>query len=150
MPFFYEMSNIIIPIKLINVEGDGFHLLAHVELNGKAAALLIDTGASKTVLDINRINNFTHLREYELNDQLSTGLGTNSMVSHSIVLENISLGVLSYENYKAVLIDLNHVNQSYTLLGFEPIDGVLGSDLLMHFKATINFETLELSLQKPD
>ncbi len=33
-------------------------------------------------------------------------------------------------DYQAVVLNMEHVNQSYPMLGQQPIDGVLGGDLL--------------------
>jgi uncharacterized 2Fe-2S/4Fe-4S cluster protein (DUF4445 family) len=46
----------------------------------------------------------------------------------------------------AAVLDLAHVNQAYELLQLPPIDGVMGSDILMQYLATINLKKMELSL----
>jgi predicted aspartyl protease len=140
------IKKIVIPIELLQIEGDGYHLMVKTFLNGKGAILLIDTGASKSVFDKTRIGNFITHSEFETNEQLSTGLGTNSMESHTTVIDEISLGSLVLKNYKAVILDLSHVNLSYTKIGLEPIDGVLGSDILLDYKATIDYGNKQLTL----
>lgn len=47
-----------IPIKIIELEPESFHLFIECKINRKLANILVDTGASKTVFDINRIPNF--------------------------------------------------------------------------------------------
>ncbi len=135
-----------IPLKLLKIENDGLHLSIRAKINGKAAHLLIDTGASKTVFDSNRIGKFVKEKSFDLNDQLSTGLGTNTMKSHIAVIKKISLGKVNIAGYKSVLLDLSHVNESYEKLGLKPIDGVLGSDLLSEYKAVIDYHKKALSL----
>ena len=44
-----------IAIQMLSIEDDGLHLLVESEVNGKSCRLLIDTGASRTVFDQNRI-----------------------------------------------------------------------------------------------
>ena len=44
-----------IPINIINIEGDGFHIVTEGHINGKAARFVVDTGASRTVFDKDRI-----------------------------------------------------------------------------------------------
>lgn len=135
-----------LPIRVLDIEGDGFHLLTDILINNVPSVLLIDTGASKSVLDSNRIQQFVPLSEFEVNDQLSTGLGTNSMTSHSTIIENIKMGDIEIPHYKVVIIDLSHVNESYLKLGLQPIDGVLGSDLLLKFNAVIDYGKLQIIL----
>lgn len=124
---------------MLRIENDGLHLSIRAKINNKSAHLLIDTGASKTVFDRNRIGNFVKEKQFDLNDQLSTGLGTSTMQSHVTILKKFGLGTISISNYKTVLLDLSHVNDSYRKLGLKPIDGVLGSDLLDECKAVIDY-----------
>ena len=135
-----------IPLKFIKIERDGLHLSIRAKINNRSAHLLIDTGASKTVFDSKRIGRFVKETKFDLNDQLSTGLGTSTMKSHLALIRKIQLGTISVSNYKSVLLDLSHVNQSYSKLGLKPIDGVLGSDLLSEYKAVIDYQKKVLSL----
>jgi hypothetical protein len=136
-----------LPIKILDIEGDGFHLLTEVFINDVLCVLLIDTGASKSVLDSNRINKFVPASEFEENEQLSTGLGTNSMTSHSTIIDKIKMGDIEVGHYKVVIIDLSHVNESYDKLELTPIDGVLGSDLLLKYNAVIDYGKKQLILK---
>ena len=140
------MIKSVLPIKILNIEGDGFHLLIEAQINKVNATLLIDTGASKSVLDSNRIHQFVPVSEFEENEQLSTGLGTNSMTSHSTSIDLLKLGKIEIPAYKVVIIDLSHVNESYEKLGLSSIDGVLGSDLLLKYKAVIDYNKLQITL----
>lgn len=135
----------VIPIKALKLE-DGFHLLINVRVNGKAARLLIDTGASKTVFDKGRCIQFLSADKFEKHDKLSTGLGTSSMKSHLAVISKITLGKINIKNYKTVVIDLSHVNVAYAQMDQKPIDGVLGSDILKRYKAVIDYGKKKLIL----
>ncbi|MBK6446836.1 MAG: clan AA aspartic protease [Bacteroidetes bacterium] len=139
-------STIKIPIDIRNIEDDGFHLTIVARINGKSVQMLIDTGASRTVFDKKRSLRFVGESNHEPHDKLSTGLGTNTMKTHIANLKKIRIGDLLIENFEAVLLDLEHVNDSYEKLGLTPIDGVLGSDLLVKHKAVINFGKKELKL----
>ena len=134
-----------IPIKLLKLE-DGFHLLINIRINGKAARMLIDTGASKTVFDQQQSKRFIASESFEDHDKLSTGLGTSTMKSHLAVIERISIGKIEILNYKTIVIDLSHVNVAYAHLKQKPIDGVLGSDLLKKYKGVIDYSKKRLSL----
>ncbi|MDG1476456.1 MAG: aspartyl protease family protein [Vicingaceae bacterium] len=48
----------ILPIEIFPIEDDGYHLKVEIVINGKPANLILDTGASRTVLDENRITEF--------------------------------------------------------------------------------------------
>ena len=45
------------------------------------------------------------------------------------------------------MLDLSHVNQSYEQIGLKPIDGVLGSDVLLKYNAVIDYEKKILKLK---
>src|ERR1035437_470321 len=91
----------IIPIKILKLD-DGFHLLVNIRINGKPARMLIDTGASKTVFDKNRISRFLKEEKFETHDKLSTGLGTSDMKSHLVVIKRLNIGKLEIKNYRSV------------------------------------------------
>src|SRR2546423_1382084 len=100
------------------------HLLAKVKINNKAARLVVDTGASRTVLDKNRIHRFVKEKDFKKHEAVSTGLGTNSMESHIVEIKKIELGEIKISNIIFVLLDLSHVNNSYSQIGMKEIDGV--------------------------
>lgn len=141
------MNKTVLKLKLLNIDNDGYHLSIKAKINGKAANLLIDTGASRTVFDLNRMGKFLKAPEMQENERLSTGLGTNSMKSHVAQLKKVQLGDLLIADYKAVFLDLSHVNVSYVNAGLNPIDGVVGSDILHDHKAALDYDKLELILK---
>jgi len=134
-------------IELLPIEDDGFHILMEGKINGKTARLLIDTGASRTVFDLERIRLFLpEDHPLEKIDKLSTGLGTNTMESQVVVLKKFRLGRITLENYKAVALNMKHINQSYKMLGYPLIDGVLGGDLLLQLNAVIDYKNMRIRL----
>jgi predicted aspartyl protease len=143
-----KASDTKITLKILSIEGDGYHLYINAKINGHKAHLLVDTGASKTVFDKNRIVNFSEENKLVELDRLSTGLGTDSMRGHMIDIDEISLGTIKVKNYQGLALDLSHVNASYDKLGLEPIDGVLGSDILHECNAIIDYKNQELTLEK--
>lgn len=138
----------ILPLTLQAIENDGFHLMLTIKVNGKNAVMILDTGASRTVFDETRIINFIGDNNLEEHDKLSTGLGTTTMASKKVVLKKIQFGKILITNYDATILDLQHVNQSYQKLELEPIDGVLGGDILVDYNAIIDYEKKELKLVK--
>ncbi len=137
-----------IPFRLVPIEDDGFHLMMEVKIGRKKANVLIDTGASKTVFDLDRIREFITMPDtsFERSPHMSTGLGTNNLVSHITRLPSLRIGEVVIKNFNAVLLDLTHVNQSYDLLGIPRIDGVIGSDLLKKYRAQLSFGSCTLKI----
>lgn len=136
-----------IPLELIDLNGDGFHLAMEVKVNGIKLRMILDTGASRTVFDVNRIDSFVQNPEMEANEQLSTGLGTNDMQSNILQIDSFIIGDLHLRDYATVAIDMVHINQTYEILKMPLIDGVIGSDILNEFQARIDYKFLELTLK---
>jgi hypothetical protein len=138
-----------LPLEIISIEDDGYHVITKGKINGKEARLLIDTGASRTVFDIEKIVTFPDISpdNFNLMDKRSSGLGTNSMESFTIILNKFSLGKLKLKEYESVLISMTHVNQSYEMLNLPPIDGVIGGDILSKYKAILDYGKKELILE---
>jgi hypothetical protein len=137
----------VVPFKILSLDADGFHLMIKVKINGKPANLIIDTGASKTVLDTSRVSKYVKESDFKIHDKLSSGLGTNTMKSQTTSLKKIKIGELEILNYTTVLLDLSHVNGSYEQIGLKPIEGVLGSDILLQYNAVIDYEKRVVKLK---
>ena len=141
-----ESIHITLKIELVPIEQDGVHIFIRARINGKPARFLVDTGASRTVLDQKRVLRFLKAEEakFEKLEAASAGLGTSTMESHTIVLRSLSFSRLVLKDYKTAVLDLNHVNQSYSVLKMKKIDGVIGGDLLHRLGAVIDYGKEEI------
>ncbi len=140
------MRKTVIPIELINLQDDGFHLLVEVLVFGQPFNVVLDTGASKTVFDKTFLENHIASGDLLLSDRLSTGLGTTSMESFSIYLPDLQIGKLILKDFEAAVLDLSTVTYAYENLELPPVIGVLGGDILQRYKAKIDYEKLTLIL----
>jgi predicted aspartyl protease len=136
-----------IPIRLLQIENEGYHLLIKIKINRKVASAIVDTGASRSVFDSNQIVKYLKNENVQEHDKLSTGLGTNSMKSSIVVLKHLAIGELQLKNFKTVLLDLTHVNETYRVLGFPEIVGVIGGDILFQYQSTIDYKNGILKLR---
>jgi len=136
------LDPVVLNIEITPIEEDGYHIFVPARINGKRARFLVDTGASRSVVDKDRIAAFFQDEELKLEkiEKLSTGLGTNTMESNTLLLKNLSFGKRRFRNYRAVALDLSHVNESYSLLKMKKIDGVLGGDILISMRAIIDYK----------
>lgn len=140
------METFSIPIRFVAIEKSGVHVAVSGFVNGNLANILIDTGASRSVFDKNRIYLFSDQSEFESADKLSKGLGTDSMEGFKFVIDQFLLGDLLLEPYEIVALDLSHINASYNELSHAPIDIVLGGDFLKKYRSVIDYEKAELRL----
>ena len=140
------MNYIEVPINIISIKGDGFHIIAEGLINGKSARFVVDTGASRTVFDKERILDYIDNPEFNEKEGLSAGIGGTDISSFIFKLEELSFGELSVKDYQAVAMDLSNVNNSYAMLNIPPVDGVLGGDLLYKHKAVISYKLKKMRL----
>ena len=135
-----------IPINIISIEGDGFHLIAEGRINDKVARFVVDTGASRTVFDKDRILNYINNPEFAEKEGLSAGIGATDISSFIFNIEELSFGDLKIKDYQAVAMDLTNINASYEMIKLPPIDGVLGGDLLRKHNAVISYKLKKIRL----
>jgi len=118
--------------------GGGFHPFITVYVEGKRCRFLIDTGASKSVID-------KHFYETKLNKKMkvikqeTTGLHSTTMESYVGVLKKLTIGKLTISTYGIAGVDLTHVNATYKRMKIRKIDGILGSDLLKKYNMIIDY-----------
>ena len=135
-----------IPINIISIEGDGFHIVTDGLVNGKSARFVVDTGASRTVFDKDRILNYINNPEFAEKEGLSAGIGGTDISSFIFTIEELSFGDLKINDYQAVAMDLSNINTSYEMIKLPPIDGVLGGDLLRKHNAVISYRLKKIRL----
>ncbi len=140
------MKRTTVPLELINLQDDGFHLLVEVVVFGQKFNTVLDTGASKTVLDKTIVEKYITTGELLLSDKLSTGLGTNTMESHTVILPYLKIGKLKLEYFEVAVLDLSTISTAYETLNLPPVIGVLGGDILQSRGAMISYEKLQLKL----
>lgn len=146
MQYCEQMKISIIPLVILPIESDGFHLIVSGEIHYNPATFLIDTGASRTVFDKKLILDYVKTADISEIGKFSTGLGTDSMPTHTTRLEQLRLGSLEIVDYDAVIIDLQFVHQSYQTLELPLIHAVIGGDILNKYNAVINYKKKELKL----
>ena len=138
-----------LPIRLLDIEGEGFHAMIQGKINGMEANFLIDTGASRSVFDPTVITRFVENPQFEKKIGITAGVGGSDLDSSTFVIGSLSFGDIEIKNYEAVALDLENVHETYQKLGLPAIDGILGGDLLYKLKATINYRLRKIRFTKP-
>lgn len=129
------------PLEILNLNDDGFHLLVEVVVFNTRFKAVVDTGASRTVLDKSTVELYISQETLLLTDKLSTGLGTNSMESHTLLIPEFRIGDLKMQDFEVAVLDLATINQAYQQLEAGPVIGVIGGDILMKHGAVINYRS---------
>jgi hypothetical protein len=138
-----------IPLQIIDLHDDGFHPLLEITLFGKAFIMVLDTGASKTAFDRTALFEANETTDILASDRLSTGLGTNSMESFTAIISGMFIGSLPIADFEVAVLDLSTINIAYNQMGHPQVLGVLGGDILMKYKAVIDYGKQVMKLKKP-
>lgn len=139
-----------IPLHIIDMQGDGYHLLVEVKIGRTRYKVVLDTGASKTVFDQTMLTKANADILIESTDRLSAGLGTLSMASYTAILPIFKIGRLTLPNFEVAVLDLSTINQAYAQLNHPEVLGVLGGDILMQYDAVIDYGKRKLKLDTRD
>jgi len=141
------MRSISIPLQLINLQDDGFHLLVEVVVFKDTHLVVLDTGASRSVFDKALIEK--HLAAtLQVSEEINAATLFTTTTTIQATIPELKIGSLKIKNYETVAFDLQSVSDTYQQFGHPPISGIIGGDILMKFKALINYHTMELIFSK--
>ena len=138
-----------LPIHLLDIEGEGFHVMVEGKINGMEANFIIDTGASRSVFDPTVITRFVEDPQFKKKPGITAGVGGSDLDSSTFIIDTLSFGDIEIHDYEAVALDLENIHETYQKLKLPTIDGIIGSDLLYRLKATLNYRLRKIRLTKP-
>jgi len=128
-----------VPLQIIDLNDDGFHPLLNITIFGKPFTVVLDTGASKTAFDKNLLLEANKKAILNASEKLSTGLGTNTMKSYTTAVDDFYIGDLQIPEFQVAVLDLSAINIAYKQIGHPHVLGVLGGDILVKYKAVIDY-----------
>jgi len=136
-----------IPIEIICVENYGHHIIIKGKINKKDRFLMIDTGASRSVFNISllKIKTKEGMSIYRNYTSAET-VAPDEIPSTTGIIKELQLQDLKIHNYEATLIDLKHINNLYKNTSDKTISGLIGNDLLIKYKAVIDYSNKVLIL----
>jgi len=137
-----------IPLQIIELERENYHILIEGSFeDGTPSCWIIDTGASKTVLDKNLSSYCENLESDDLEDYQSAGINQGMMETSVGKLTFLRFGDLEITGQKVALIDLSHVNEIYGKYTSYRIAGLLGGDILMLHQCKIDYAAQIIQFQ---
>lgn len=129
-----------IPLQIIELEEENFHLIITTTFSdGTNGNWVIDTGASKTVFDKTLLGKYTILKD-EPDEVHTIGIGESSLETSMAFLNTVEFGKFKIEDMKVALLDLSHINELYSKVGNLKICGLIGGDVLMKYRAMIDYK----------
>ncbi|MBO6518177.1 MAG: clan AA aspartic protease [Bacteroidia bacterium] len=136
-----------IKIDLVHLGDEGCHIFCKAKIDGKKARVLIDTGASKTVLSKEFANGLKRLKYLELPEENGTaGIGPEKIEAQFARIKSIQFKKLNIKKLVVGTIDVTHVKQLYENLNIKPFDLILGGEVLEKYNAHIDYKNRILLL----
>lgn len=114
------------------------HFEVQALVNGLSVRLLVDTGASRTVIaraSVSRLK--LAITESETK---AGGVGTSEHAVAYGVVDSLELQSFNISSLPVGVIDLSHVNQALEVHGGKSIDGAIGGDLMGSRAAVIDYQ----------
>jgi hypothetical protein len=136
-----------IKIKIVEIEEDGCHLLVKATFNNKKNGyLILDTGASKTVFDIESLTPLVDMIPFDEEKIKSSGISEGFLQSKVGILPHLQIGNLILIDETIVMLDLSHINKLYEQFSKKKIWGLIGGDFYKKFQAEINYKKCVLTV----
>jgi predicted aspartyl protease len=128
-----------IPFVVQEIESFSFHPLITAEIEGRSISLILDTGASRTVIDSSLTEHFSVI-ENQNQETFAAGINAQKMQVEQVKIPTIKIGNIEFSNLLAFSTDLSPVSALYEQMVGLKIEGLLGCDFLEKHKAIIDFE----------
>jgi hypothetical protein len=129
----------IIPFSIIQVDDNGFHIMIKGSINGLVVNALIDSGATRSVMDFNRVRHYFEKVSLNSFGRKFAGVGTEKLETHCLIIPELCFGQYLIKDYEIVVINLEAINKTYAQFDLPRIDMVLGGDLLLKGGAIIDY-----------
>ena len=123
-------------IKMVYTKTNHFEIKASI--NNIEGNFIVDTGASNSCVGFEAVQKFNLFTQDS--DVKAAGAGATDMLTKLSKKNSIQIGNWFKKRVSLVLFDLNHVNTALIAHQAEPVDGIIGADILKKGKAVIDYE----------
>ena len=135
-----------VPLELVELEDSSFHLLVKVVADGMEGEMIIDTGASVTVLD-RKLFAAKVVDEGKEEVRMQSGSVTGQIEDVQLIhLDTLRIGGRKLKNVRMAGIDLDYVNEMYRKHLSRQVIGLLGSDFCVRYGVCIDYCRRELRM----
>lgn len=143
----YSSGTTTLPVEIIELEDNSYHLIVKVEIDGIRGDMIIDTGASVTVVDQKMFQDKT-------NDETTVRLQSGSVSGqiNDVKLfkaDHFKIAGRKIKNVQLAGINLDYVNEMYNKHLNRKIIGLLGCDFCVQYNVVIDYRNKTLSMNLP-
>jgi poly(A) polymerase Pap1 len=131
-----------VSVKLNFLKTKHYSLEAKInEINGR---FILDTGASNSCICSSLENNFNIISK----ETLEKASSATSKINNTKISKNNPIQIGKWENkINLILFDMSHINHALNEKKINPIDGIIGADILKKSKAILDYKSNKLYLK---
>jgi len=118
------------------------HLTLKASINGVEGTFILDTASNKTVVDVSKKIRFKLKQVAPVKN--TTGVHGNQIKTVHSPDNQISIGGITLQNFQVAALNLIAVNNEIKNRKGEPIDGLIGGDVLEQLNGIIDYSGLKL------
>ncbi len=133
-----------IPFRIVELEPNSYHILVDATINNTPVVLIVDSGASRTVIDK---THGSHITPDEDNRSTAVGFMSDNVDVESIIIPTLQLGNITITDIPAAMADLSAIRQLYVKVTSIDVGGLLGCDFLIQHVSSINMTTQKIFLK---
>lgn len=139
-------KSIDVVLEKIQLSDGGIHLVLQTQVNDKPIKMVLDTGASHSVLDLNWVKDEMDTAIFDRAEEPAQGIGSQVEV-FQLNMDQVLIGDLEMTNKRFALIDFDAINSVYRKENLAAVHGIIGGDILDEFHAEINYSKSRLRLK---
>lgn len=135
-----------VPFRVVELEPDSYHIVIDGKIEGVESIFIVDTGASRTIIDKCYAGNLEKLK-IGADNPMATGISSEQI---PVELYNVSKLILSdvlFENIHALAADLSAVNEIYMNITGKRIGGLIGCDFLLDKVKSIDLKKRHITVK---
>jgi hypothetical protein len=120
------------------------HYLIEAKVNGVSGRFILDTGASNSCICISLEDKFKVISKWSKEKASSA----NSEMTNTKISKRNVIQIGKWEDkINLITFDMNHINKTLNEKQIDPIDGIVGADVLKKSKAVLDYKTNRLYLK---
>ena len=120
------------------------HYLIEAKVNSITGRFILDTGASNSCICTSLEDKFKVISEYSKEKASSA----NSEMTHTKISKRNVIQIGKWNsNASLITFDMSHINNALSQKKIDPIDGIIGADILKKSKSVLDYKTNKLYLK---
>ena len=134
-----------IPFKLVELEPESYHMLVDATINGEPVKLILDSGASRSVLD--KIYDSGERIE-GISDTVAVGFMSDNVNIELASIPDLLVAEVKFSDFPIALADLSSLRELYKNITGLSVAGLLGCDFLVQNVSSINLGSKKIFIKQ--